>query len=274
MTVESAEKDRDDLRAHIENFQPDREDNVKTMADHAIKTVNDTSWWNIPQHISNWWNDVLKQIEELLNVFKQQAAKAAAWLRDNIAPWLAGPVVLAQSWVRWQEVAQQASIAEGGISLDQVKGAIDWSGPAARAYESTVENQKKAAGLTVTMIQKWQTFLNDHLNNILVHLLHIIAELIKLKEEIIVLVAQFIAVFDPTNWKEIIKSAGKALAQAAAAQDKALKGLIEYIQKDINNMAAIQQESLDVYRLPGGAAGWPEPLANIDANVPGGWSAK
>ncbi|MDO5287839.1 MAG: hypothetical protein Q4G45_13610, partial [Actinomycetia bacterium] len=51
-------------------------------------------------------------------------------------------------------------MAQGQMNLDQVKGTIEWSGPAAKAYEKTVETQQTAAGLTVTMIQKLQEFLS------------------------------------------------------------------------------------------------------------------
>ncbi|MDO5285920.1 MAG: hypothetical protein Q4G45_03750 [Actinomycetia bacterium] len=105
-------------------------------------------------------------------------------------------------------------------------------------------------------------------------MLKVIASLIKLRQDLLRLVAKFIDALDPTNWKEIVKSAGDVLADAAGVQDEAFTGMLEYIRTDINNMAKIQQDSLAVHQLPGGAASWPEPHANIDANIPGGWSAK
>lgn len=272
MTVEAIETGCKSLSDEVTNFGSKCETDRVKMYEHAKKTIDDIPWYNIFAHIANWWNKAIEKINEGLAHVRTKINEAVNWLVENVLPWIAGPPMLAKSWVDWQDVAVDSAKVVGGMDLNQVKGAIQWQGPGAAAYATTVDQQKDAGSVTVAMIQGLQNFLSSHLNGLITFFTKQLSIISGLYAKLADFVVQFIGVADPLTWGDILSKAGGAIGGIITALAESVNNMVTYVTNGINAMAQVEQDSIAVAKLPGGSASWPKPGVNIDSGVAGGWS--
>lgn len=257
------------LRSDCDGYAPDCHAQLEIMVDHANKTNDERGFWS-----SVWegWKEIffsaLSKLQGYVDTVVGKIQDAVTWIWEEIIPWLAGPPMLALSWVHWQQVAERAAQTTGGMDLSQVEGAIDWQGPAARAYQETAATQAEAGGVLWNLVQDLQNFLEQHLRGLLDYLLQLHTSFVNVVAEAAKCAVQFIGVVNPLTWGDILQKAGDVVGSIITEAGAIQRAMIEYIANGVDAMTTVRQQAVTAHALPGPGLQWPPPDVKITAQPP------
>lgn len=254
----------EDLETACNDFRTEHDGNLGEMHDHAQRELEDRNWWD------TFWQWVASQVDKLNQAFEDAFAKVTevvTWIWEEIIPWIAGPPFLAASWVKWQGVNQEAASTTGSMDLNTVEGAVSWTGPAASAYFTSVEQQEGAGTVTTEMIKGLQDFLMGHLQSLLSYITDMVGVYTRVTAEAAQAVINFVGVVSPTTWTSVLEGLSDLIGTVIEEVGTMVTSMIEYVEGSVTSMAQVSQDAIAVYALPGGNQ-WPPPGANITAQPP------
>ncbi|RRD46836.1 hypothetical protein [Tessaracoccus sp. OH4464_COT-324] len=253
------------LRDKCTSFQNDQTGHYNKMVDHYNRQVNDR---NVFQRIWDWIRDKLTRVVEAFNTLAGKIKEAAEWLGKEILDWVMGPVDLAVSWSRWQQVNELVARTTGGMSPHNLKVAIEWQGPAAAGYKATAEEQVQAGKVTSELVIALQDFIEKHLQGVVNYLLQCITQLADLYAAGAEAAIKFVGAASPTTWAEVLEGLSGLIATAIKTLGEQVKALVQFITEGIQSMADLKQQTLAAHQLPGGGGTWPPPYSTITAQPP------
>lgn len=254
-----------ELRDLCTSLADDHGGRVREMEEHAHRSLEDRNWWN---EFTQWLRRAVGKFNEALGRVWEAINTAIEWVNDNVLPWVFGPVYLAKSWTDWQLVAEASGRVTGGMSIDQIDVAIDWQGPAASSYDSTIADQDGAGRVLTTMVQNLQDFLRDHLNGLIDFLLKMVTMFTDMLSEAVGALIQFVGVVNPLTWGEILDKLGGFIGTGIEQIGERVVAMTEYVTGGMNAMADVKMSAIEVHQLPGGGAEWPPPAARMTAQPP------
>ncbi|OYN85818.1 hypothetical protein [Parenemella sanctibonifatiensis] len=265
MTIEaSIEQNCTDIDTKARELQDEGAPERQEMADHAQKTIDDIPWYRVDRHIANWWNDAIGTINEWLDKIGQEVKRAWDWLDENVLPWIFGPVYLAQSYGKWQGVAEQTNSTVGGMDIVNVSAAVEWEGAGASAYKESAGKQTEAGLAATTLIQALQDWFMNHLQSLLGHLTRCLSSIVDIIAAVTDAAIQFVLIADPTNWKKILEKCATAITDTITALGEMYTSLLEFLNESLGHLGEVQQANADS-KVVGPGGKWPAPAGNIGA---------
>lgn len=265
MVAESIQIACDELKSTCESMHQDHSDQLRKMETHAQDQLEKRSWWD---RFVQWLQSAVDKLNEGLRKAWDAANDAAQWVYDNILPWVFGPVYLAESWGKWQTVAEKGAQLAGAIPISQIDVAIDWQGPAAGSYYTTIEDQEGAAKVLSAMAQNMQKFLRTHLEGLVDFLVKMVTMFVDLLAEVVAAAITFVGVVNPMTWGEILTNVGGVIDTAIKQVGEKVEAMVDYLKSSLGAMMDVKTDSVAVYALPGGGAEWPPASARMTATPP------